>query len=508
MLSTTTHLTTDIVAMPLLWALPLGLYLLSFVVAFADRRGAARIITLAAPFIILMAGGLAFAEGSHRPIFSATVGLVLLFVMAVTLHTELYRLRPAPDRLTSFYLIMSLGGVIGGAICAIVAPSLFDWAYEHPLLILAGALLLPQRSYVKSIEQVWADPSWRPYLTRWLPIAAIALSLAGDRRFIPDLPEWMAIAVPILIGIIAMFAIGRRFVFAACLAALMMSYGGWWALKLSWHDVRTRSYFGIYTVSTRNGGTVRSLAHGTTLHGLQLLSPGREKDLTSYYTSNSGIGRSMAAVGTLYGPAARVGVVGLGTGTLACYRQPGQRWTFFEIDPAMVRVAQTKFSFLSRCAPDARIVLGDARLALVRAPERLFDVLVVDAFSSDAVPMHLLTEEALDVYGRSLRPDGLLIMHISNRYLDLEPVIANGAHRKGWKAMMLNHSPDAATVLSLHGTPSVWVAMSRDPRKLDQMIMAGTSPAMWWRLEPRRNFAGWTDDYASILPLIEGVDFW
>ena len=183
-------------------------------------------------------------------------------------------------------------------------------------------------------------------------------------------------------------------------------------------------------------------------------------------------------------------------------------WTFFEIDPAMVRVAQRRFSFLRRCAPDARIVLGDARLALVRAPARLFDVLVVDAFSSDSVPMHLLTEEALDVYGRSLRPDGLLIMHISNRYLDLEPVVASGAHRKGWKAMMLNHSPDAATVLSLHATPSVWVAMSRDERRLDAMIAAGTSPVMWWKLEPRRDFDGWTDDYASILPLIEGLDFW
>jgi SAM-dependent methyltransferase len=507
MLSTTTHLTTDIVAMPLLWALPLGLYLLSFVVAFANRRWAADFITEIAPLIILIAGGLAFSDGSHKPLFSATLGLSLLFVVAVTLHGEMYRLRPPADRLTGFYLTMSVGGVLGGIFCAILAPTIFDWAYEHPLLIIAAALLFPKRSHLWRIERIWAHPVWGRRLSIGLPAIALLLSLVADSKFMPDIPSWAPIAVPIAIGLIALFTIGRRWVFAACLAALMMSYGGWWTLKLSVHDIRTRSYFGIYTVSTRPSGTARVLTHGTTVHGVQNLVAGREADPTSYYSRLSGVGRAMAAAETLYGPGARIGVIGLGTGTLACYARPGQSWTFFEIDPAMVRIARSRFSFLERCAPDARIVLGDARLTLARQPVASLDMLAVDAFSSDAVPMHLLTQEALGVYGRALQRDGILLMHISNRYLDLEPVIAAGARARGWKAYLLRYSPNAAETASDNATPSVWVAMSRNEAKLDAMVAAGTAPAMWWELEPRRGFAGWTDDYATILPLIQGWTF-
>jgi SAM-dependent methyltransferase len=507
MLSTTTHLTTDIVAMPLLWALPLGLYLLSFVVAFAERRGFNEFITLLAPLVILIAGGLAFADGSRSPFFSATLGLSLLFVVAVALHGELYRQRPPADRLTGFYLTMSLGGVLGGAFCALVAPTVFDWAYEHPLLILAAAALLPQRHYLAAVERIWDDPRWGSRLALWLPALALSLSVLGDRKFLPGLPEWMTVAVPIAIGLMALFAIGRRFVFAACLAGLIMSYGGWFSLKISYHDARLRSYFGVYTVTMRSR-TVKTLTHGTTLHGVQNIAPGRERDITSYYTVGSGIGRAMSAVGTLYGPSAKIGVVGLGTGTLACYRQPGQSWSFFEIDPAMVRIAQQRFSFLARCAPDARMILGDARLTLAQAPAGDLEVLVVDAFSSDAVPMHLLTMEAMDVYGRSLRPDGLLAMHISNRYMNLEPVVAANARARGWHALLLRHTPDAEAIAKNAATPSVWVVLSRDERVLDQVVVAGTGDAMWWALKPRRGISGWTDDHASILPLIELPDLW
>jgi SAM-dependent methyltransferase len=507
MLSTTTHLTTDIVAMPLLWALPLGLYLLSFVVAFANRRGAAEFITLLAPLVILIAGGLAFADGSRSPFFSATLGLSLLFVVAVALHGELYRLRPPADRLTGFYLAMSVGGVLGGAFCAIVAPTIFDWAYEHPLLILAAAALLPQAHYLAAVERVWAHPRWGRRLTLWLPVLALSLSVAGDRKFVPGVPEWTAIAVPLTIGLMALFAIGRRFVFAACLAALMMSYGGWWNLKLSYHDARLRSYFGVYAVTMRSG-TEKTLTHGTTLHGVQNIAPGREREATSYYTRSSGVGRTLSAADALFGPDAQIGVIGLGTGTLACYRRPGQSWSFFEIDPVMAQIARERFSFLSRCAPDARIIIGDARLTLAQLPAGRLEVLVVDAFSSDAVPMHLLTEEAMAVYGRALRPDGLLAMHISNRYLDLEPVVAANARARGWKPLLLRHSPDPAEIKRQAATPSVWVILSRDERKLDQLVAAGTTPAMWWELKPRPGISGWTDDYASILPLIELPDLW
>jgi SAM-dependent methyltransferase len=504
MLSTTTHLTTDIVAIPLLWVVPLGLYLLSFVVAFASRRGPTEFITQLSPLIILIAGGLAFADGSTRPIFSATLGLSLLFVIAVTLHGEMYRLRPEPDRLTGFYLSMSLGGVIGGALVAIVAPLVFDWAYEHPLLIVAAAFLLPLGNYFSFIERLWQRRKLRGILTLAIPTVVFLLSLAGDRKFWPDVPNWANVAAPALIGLIAVFSIGRRSVYAACLVALMMSYGGWSTLKLSLEDVRTRSYFGIYTVSTRPGGSARVLTHGTTVHGVQSLRPGMETQPTSYYTSMSGVGLALAHAAPLYGPAARIGVIGLGTGTLACYRLPGQSWTFFEIDPAIVRIARdpTRFTFLSRCAPDARVILGDARLTMAKQPPHTFDMIAVDAFSSDAVPMHLLTREALEVYGRALQPRGLLLMHISNRYLDLEPVLAAGARTGGWHARILRYSPELTERLVEESHPSVWIAMSRDPATLGRLVSL-TDPDGWQPLEQRPGFAGWTDDYASILPLLK-----
>jgi hypothetical protein len=342
-------------------------------------------------------------------------------------------------------------------------------------LILAAAGLLPQPQYMKAVDRIRADTRWGRRHAMWQPVMAHLHSVAGDRKFLPVLPGWASVAVPIAIGLMALFAIGRRLVFTLCLAALMMSYGGWWNLKLSYHDARLRSYFGIYTVTMRKG-PAKVLTHGTTLHGVQNTAPGRERDATSYYTGGSGVGRSLSAIDALYGPGAHIGVVGLGTGTLACYRQPGQSWSFFEIDPAMVRIAQERFSFLARCAPDARMVLGDARLTLAREPAGNLELLVVDAFSSDAVPMHLLTQEAMGVYGRALRPDGLLVT--------------------------------PAETLAQSATPSVWVILSRDEGKLDELVAAGTGPAMWWALAPRRRFSGWTDDHASILPLIELPDLW
>lgn len=275
MLSTTTHLTTDIVAMPLLWVIPLALYLLSFVVAFANRRRAAAFITQMAPLILLIAGGLAFANGSHTPLFSGTLGLSLLFVLAVALHAEMYRLRPAVDHLTGFYLAMSVGGVIGGLFCAILAPALFDWAYEHPLLILAGALLLPQQPLFGALQRLWAHPFWSKALTILLPLAALLVSLIADRRLWFYVPDGVSVGGSILISAMAVFCIGRRLPYTLCLAALMMSYGGWTTLNLSTQDFRVRSYFGIYEIGTSNFGTTRMLTHGTTLHGIQQLIPGR-----------------------------------------------------------------------------------------------------------------------------------------------------------------------------------------------------------------------------------------
>ena len=503
MLSTTTHLTTDIVAVPLLWVLPLGLYLLSFVVAFARRRGLADFIILLAPLIILITGGLTFASGSRQPLFAATLGLSLLFVIAVALHAEMYRTRPAADRLTGFYLAMAVGGVTGGIFCALIAPTIFDWLYEHPLLILAAAVLLPQWPLLPLLDRLW-----RSRIGRWLvylvPAAAFALSVAVEGPWSLVTGTWGLVGSA-AIAVLALLAIGRRFVFAACLAALMLSYGGWWTVDLSinW-DTRTRSYFGIYTIRAGEEDNVRTLTHGTTLHGLQSLDPEYRLEPTTYYTPRSGVGLAMRSADVLFGPQANIGVVGLGTGTLACYAMPGQDWRFYEIDPAMVEIATESghFSFLSGCAPDARIVIGDARIQLSRDPAGSLDMLAVDAFSSDVVPTHLLTREAFGVYGRVLQPEGLLLVHISNRYVDLDPVVAAAAEAGGWDALVLSHYP-MFEAQERHGTASIWVALSRDRVTLANLRSASGDADFWLPLRQRSGFEGWTDDYASILPLLK-----
>ena len=499
MLSTTTHLTTDIVAMPLLWALPLGLYLLSFVIAFAARRGVADLMTMVSPLVILIAGGLAFSDGARNPFVSASMGLLLLFFVAVAIHTELFRRRPPVGHLTRFYLAMSIGGMLGGLFCAIVAPLVFDWAYEHPLLILAAAVLVPQIVLVP-----WPEPLKKLFAVAF-PLAAFIISYVVAHHLTGPDDELVVTIGTISVSLLALACLGRPLAFAAGLAALMLSYGGWGTLATSAEGTRTRSYFGIYEVRTREAGGepyARTLTHGTTLHGVQNLVPGAETEPTSYYARRSGVGLALTNASTLYGPNAHVGVIGLGSGTLACYARPGQRWSFFEIDREMVEVARRHFTFLSRCAPQARIVLGDARLTIARQPPGQIHLLAVDAFSSDAVPMHLLTREALQVYGNALHRDGIVLFHVSNRYLNLEPVIADLAQSGGWASAMLEYQPNEDEEL-LNATISVWIALSRNPRAIDRLVeLSGEEGMNWLVLEPTPGFTGWSDDHASILPLI------
>lgn len=501
MLSTTTYLTTDIVAMPLLWVVPLGLYLLSFSIAFADRRGPADFILRIAPLIVLAGGGVAFAQNPHYPWLFAPLGLILLFIIATALHTELFQRRPDPAHLTAFYLAMSVGGVVGGLFCAIAAPLMFDWAYEHPILILLAAALLTTKPLFAFAEQLWASRG------RWaliIGLVAIVLSLGVDNRLaiLPNpLPLTAKIVGIILIIELALIALGNRIAYVLSLAALMLGLGGWTMLASSVHGGdRVRSYFGIYGFGY-DKGNVRTLVHGTTVHGMQDLRPGRERDPLSYYAPQSGVGLAMQEV-AVRKPNAHIGVVGLGSGTLACYTQPGQDWRFYEIDPAMERIARDpkKFSFLQRCNSNVPVEIGDARLTLARETGAPLDLLVIDAFSSDAVPMHLLTREAFAVYAKRLAPDGVLMVHVSNRFLKLEPVVAATA-KWGWHIAARDYQPGEADKDHAY-SHSYWIALTRDPAALSQLI-ASTGREKWTAVPVRAGFPGWTDDYASILPLIK-----
>ncbi len=505
MLSTTSHLTTDLMAMPLIWVVPLGLYLLSFSVAFADQQYPARIISLAAPIVVLIGGMSIFQIWGAAAINGLAISLGMLFVIAVALHNEMYRSRPAPSRLTEFYLMMSLGGVIGGFFCAIVAPLLFNWTWEHPILIVAAALLLPQRRLFTLGEEEIFSPNGMRILMLSLGLLALAIGFYAGSE-LPAEPDMAKIACLVAMLAIGVIVMGNRLAFAFAVAGLMVANGGWQNIELSASDARMRSYFGTYTINHSSDNRARWLSHGTTMHGMQLLDAPTVP--ISYYAPTSGVGLAMGSVPRLYGKDANVGVVGLGTGTLACYRQPGQYWNFFEIDPLMIEIAETRgiFSFVSKCAPNVPVTLGDARLTLADVKPGTYDILAIDAFSSDAIPLHLMTKEAFEVYRRALGPDGLLLVHISNRYIDLNPVVAAQAKAGGWSAALRFDSPPQEMV-DRGVRPSQWIAMSQNPEILAKLTgpVADKRPKyyvadQWIKLDPVGKTQLWTDDYASVLP--------
>ncbi|MHA6719601.1 spermidine synthase [Sphingomonas sp. RS6] len=494
MLATTTFLTTDIVAVPLLWVPPLGLYLLSFTVAFRDSPALDQAISRFGPVILLLFGATLIA-GHHALAYSnALIGLGLLFLVAVACHARLYALRPAPDRLTGFYLAMAVGGALGGVFAGLIAPVVFDWTYEYPILILAAGALIAQAPLHPTLAPPWRGQHRRLVTCGYAVLLALIVGAGLSERILGSMHAPLGFVLVALLGLVA---VGNRVPYLLALAAGLYLFGVHDAIQTSLSGARTRSYFGVYTVT--DGDDARRLAHGTTLHGIQLKGD-RSRLPTTYYLPGSGVGEAMRLAPTLYGPAARIGVVGLGTGTLACYAQPGQHWLFFEIDPEVVRIARDSgaFSFLRQCAPDARIAIGDARLGLANLPANSLDLLALDAFSSDSVPMHLMTVEAFATYGRVLARDGLLLVHISNRFLSLAPVVAAAAERGGWHALRLVHVPSAFDRLN-EGTVSDWIALSRDEGPLEALQSRRSE---WVKLRPVPGFAGWTDDYASLVPVL------
>ncbi len=505
MLSTTTHLTTDLVAMPLIWVLPLGIYLLSFTVAFSDRRWLTNVTTFFAPPIFLLLALSSISVWGGNAALSMLAGLYLLFVVAVTLHGEMYRTRPDPVHLTKFYLAMAFGGALGGFFCAIIAPLLFDWSWEHVLLILAAAALLPQkRLFSLGEEEIFGPKGWRAILFVMAAIC-MALGIYGGEE-LPVEMETEKILLVCLILALGIVIIGNRPAFVVVTASLLLANGAWNSLELSYDDQRKRSYFGIYTINSSPDGRMRWLSHGTTLHGMQMLETPTTP--VSYYWKNSGVGLALAKSDRLFGEDARIGIVGLGTGTLACYAKPDQYWEFFEIDPLMVEIARDSniFSYLANCTPGAQITLGDARLSLQDKPRGSYDLLAIDAFSSDAIPLHLMTREAFEIYGNALWEGGLLLVHISNRYVDLAPVVASLARDGDWHAAIrFDRPPEADPDDGVRS--SIWVAMSRDEGQL--AALTGTlekeEPAYYyadrWVVMPAgEGVTPWSDDYASILP--------
>lgn len=296
---------------------------------------------------------------------------------------------------------------------------------------------------------------------------------------------------------LALLALALRFnrlAFVVVFGLMMVGVGAMGHGHAYAHGERLRSYFGVYTLTNLPKQGLRELTHGTTLHGRQQTDPATRREPTTYYGREAGVGLVLSHAATVFGPGADIGVVGLGTGTLACYREPDQTYRFYEIDPAVLAFStRGKFTYLADCAPDSPTIIGDARVELEEGAAALYDVLVVDAFSSDAIPLHLLTREALEAYRRTIKPGGAVVIHISNRFIDLEPVLSALARDAGMAAALRHDVPPSDTGL----TPSVWVVMSSDPKTLPAITAA--SGAEKWRALGAPAASVWSDQYASTL---------
>lgn len=478
LLGATTHLATDVASAPFLWVAPLALYLLTFVIVFAK--------TPAIPFeaarryapMALIAAGLFLVSSGFGWLLAAPVHLAALFVLALACHHRLAALRPPAGRLTEFYAFMSLGGVIGGGFNAFLAPVVFDGVIEYPLALAAAAYFAGS-----------AGAPGRRAQGLGFAFAALALGAAGlvALGVLPTDGLRIVIGLSLAAQFVLRQAPGKLVVVFLATVALvpLLARGGDLV-------VQDRSFFGVWRVIDR--ADARELSHGTTVHGAQLFDPARRLTPLTYYSGHGPIGGAIETARERF-DILDVGVIGLGAGSMACHARPGDAWTFFEIDPVVVRMAQDPalFSFLADCAPEAPIRIGDARLTLAEEGPGTFDVLVLDAFASDVVPAHLVTREAFSLYMSRLAPDGVLVAHVSNRMLELEGPVVDIVQSLGWSAKAQVYMAPAALAATREATSTHALVIARTPE-----LLAAYAEADGWRAARPARRAPWTDDRNNI----------
>lgn len=472
MLAVTSFIAADIGSAPLVWVLPLTLYLLTFVIAFGRTPPRASTILrwqpllLASVMIGVVTGGLVALS-----FLGAGLALLCFFVCALGCHLLLNESRPTEGQLTAFYFALSLGGVLGGFFNSVVAPLIFESVLEFPLVLAATALLMPG---------IWRG--------RDLLLAALA-TLAGIAalHLVPGTYlVWLGVGLLALFAVVIVGQRDRPLLMAGLLA-------GCWALitfaphpqSVLWQE---RSFFGVHRIMQDDRLGAKLLMHGATIHGVQLETAPRLP--TNYYAPAGGFGQVLDS--PVMSDRRRVGVVGLGAGTLACYALPAQTWHFFEIDPTVVHLAQDHFTFLRHCAPKAQIHLGDGRRLLANWDGEPFDVLVLDAFSSDAIPTHLLTREAMALYRDRLTPDGIVLIHISNRYFDLEPPLTSAAQAEGFLVRKLLHMNPAADGLIESSMAMLMLARTAEP-----LLYFGGRDG--WREARPATGPVWSDDHHDLM---------
>jgi hypothetical protein len=493
MLGVTNYITTDIASVPLLWIIPLSLYLLTMVLAFARRQlFSARLPTLIVPgaTVVLLLIYLADTSGSGARTL-ILLHLVYFFFAAIMCHSQLAADRPGPEHLAEFYVWLSLGGVLGGIFNALIAPLIFRSVIEYPLVILLACLLLPARreitSKIKENRLDFAMPAFIFLIT--FGLGWLADQLAPGKV----IGLLFVLAIPMFVS----YPLRKRPLrFALSLGAVMLGAGfvsGGGGTRIL-H--RERNFFGVVRVTRDESSGLHWFSHGSTIHGRQSTNPDRRCEPLSYYHREGPLGRIFAQFDNRPTNSS-VAIVGLGAGATAAYTRPNETWTFYEINPAVVSIARSSdyFTYLSGCAQaPLEVVLGDARLKLRAAQDASYNLIVLDAFSSDSIPIHLMTQQALDLYLSKLAPAGLLVFHISNRNLDLSSVVSALAHSRNLIGVSLL---DMTPTQPNGKDPSHWVVLAREAADLGTITKEPNAKSL--------TSAGkvWTDDFSNIITVFK-----
>lgn len=495
----TTFLTSDIASMPLLWVIPLAIYLLSMILVFAKKPPIPhKFIVTVAPFVL---AGLVFLVAVPKSSYSTQIAdflthqrlfgmhLIFLFFGNMLCHGELAKDRPKPVHLTEFFLIMSCGGVLGGIFNALVAPVLFVKVIEYTLILAVVGTTIPAR--VKGFtHRLLAFDIFIPCLIFISVYGAILLERQyglGSRN--------LSFVFLMAVGTLAsLLCLARPLRFGLALVAILLL--GNYTRPQKQILFEGRSFFGVHKVE-KNGQT-HSFMNGTILHGRQTFLPEYENRPNTYYHYD---GPLKEILGTWPRPAnAKVAMIGLGVGTSSLWSRPGENWTFYEIDPMVEDIARNPkyFTALSLAKGNVNVVIGDARVKLAESPDK-YDVILVDAFSSDSIPVHLLTYEAVQLYQKHLTPNGVLAIHISNRYLRLEPVIAALGEKMGWRAFIRNESEDPPQPSNPDRAIAVWTALAPRSAPWDNLISSGR----WAPAQKDPRVEAWTDDFSSLMPILK-----
>ena len=488
LLGVTMHITTDVAAVPLLWVLPLMLYLLTFVIVFARRPWLPHTwMVLAQPFLLIPIGIQQFSG----VLLNLVLPLTVFFVTTMVCHGELVKRRPQASHLTEFYLWMSLGGMLGGVFNVLVAPLLFNSVIEYPLMLVLACFLRPwhmtEKKMISATDMLWP---------------ALLLVLLGGPIMLGWHPtDWGVVGILIFCLVLGLGTYSFRhrpvrFGLGIATVLLLTSLLGNQDTVL----IRERSFFGVNTVQLTEKGDFHLLVHGRTIHGAQHTNPDRWKEPLTYYHRNGPLGQIFSIFQQQDIFLNRVAAIGLGAGTSACYQTSGQHWTFYEIDPKVAQIAQdTRYlHYLSECGGSYDILYGDARLSLSAAPNEHYDLLILDAFSSDAIPIHLITREALVIYLQKLAPDGILLFHISNNNLELGPVMANLAADANLVGWIQRYRVTGEEQTQYH-QPSDWVVMTKSAKDLSLL----DEDSRWQRLTASPGSSVWTDDYSNILEVFK-----